>query len=266
MITKINKWVMLHPNLAFNILCILEALAIIGTYFHLLGWIIVYIAIFIVLFLLNDKYVKSRMNVEVDKAFFLRREKCDPYPLYDIASYLVDHKILGWNLHVQMIMNKCVALNGMGRYAESLEILKSITDKDLNAITHLAKATYYNNMMSTYIYLNDVENAELWLANTNLEFDNLRNSKKRILENTLKMNTAEICIRKGEYDRVRELLGEIKPDHLASELNFRLLRAKYNIHAEKSDIAKSDLEYIVAKGNKLHIVEVAKNLLSELDQ
>ena len=80
------------------------------------------------------------------------------------------------------------------------------------------------------------------------------------------MNTAEICIRKGEYDRVRELLGEIKPDHLASELDFRLMRAKYNIHAEKSDIAKSDLEYIVAKGNKLHIVEVAKNLLSELDQ
>lgn len=266
MITKINKWVMLHPNLAFNILCILEALAIIGTYFLIRGWIIVYIAVFIVLFLLNDKYVKSRMNVEVDKAFFLRREKCDPYPLYDIASYLVDHKILGWNLHVQMIMNKCVALNGMGRYAESLEILKSITDKDLNAITHLAKATYYNNMMSTYIYLNDVENAELWLANTNLEFDNLRNSKKLKLENALKMNTAEIYLLKGNYNRVGEIIGDIKPQHLASDLEFRLLRAKYNIHMDKLSEARSDLEYIVAKGNKLYIVEKAKNLLAEIEQ
>jgi hypothetical protein len=266
MMTKLNKWVIKHPSLAFNILCVLESLAIIGTYFLFHGWIIVYIAVSIVLFLLNDKFVKSRVNVEIDKAFFLRREKCDPYHLYDISTYLVDNKILGWNLHVQMIMNKCVALNGMGKYEEALEILKSITDKDLNAVTDLAKATYCNNMMSTYIYLNDTRNAELWLANTGVAFNNLRSSKKLKLENALKMNTAEIHLLKGEYDRVGEIIGDIKPQHLASDLEFRLLRAKLNIHRKNLYIAKSDLEYVISKGNKLYIVEKAKNLLAEIEQ
>lgn len=263
--TKLNKWVIGHQNLAFNLFCILEALAIIAAYYFLRGPIIAYIAISVVLFFLNDKFIKSRVNAEIDKAFSKSRNKCDPYPLYDISTYLVDHKILGWNLHVQMIMNKCAALNRMGRYGESLEILKSITDKDLNAITDLAKASYCNNMMSTYIYLNDIENAELWLAKTISSFNTLRDYKKLKLEFALKLNTAEIHLLKGNFDCVGELLGEVKPPSLASELDFRLLRAKYNIHRNNLYIAKSDLECIIANGNKLYIVEKAKKLLAELD-
>lgn len=254
MMTKLNKWIIGHQNLAFNLFCILEALAIIAAYYFLRGPIIAYIAIWFVLFLLNDKFVKSRVNTEINKAFLMRRNKCDPYPLYDIASYLVDNKILGWNLHVQMIANKCVALNEMGRYVESLEILKSISDDDLNAITDLAKATYCSNMMSTYIALDDIENAEIWLANTKTSFNTLRDITKLKLENALKMNTAEIFLLKGDFDCAEELLGEIKPPHLASELEFRRMRAKLNIHKNNLDDARSDLEYIVAKGNKLYIV------------
>lgn len=95
MMTKLNKWIIGHQNLAFNLFCILEALAIIAAYYFLRGPIIAYIAIWFVLFLLNDKFVKSRVNTEINKAFLMRRNKCDPYPLYDIASYLVDNKILG---------------------------------------------------------------------------------------------------------------------------------------------------------------------------
>lgn len=165
-----------------------------------------------------------------------------------------------------MIANKCVALNEMGRYVESLEILKSISDDDLNAITDLAKATYCSNMMSTYIALDDIENAEIWLANTKTSFNTLRDITKLKLENALKMNTAEIFLLKGDFDCAEELLGEIKPPHLASELEFRRMRAKLNIHKNNLDDARSDLEYIVAKGNKLYIVEKAKKLLEELEK
>ena len=262
--TKLNKWVIKHPSLAFYTASIFELIALALPCFTF-GWsILSYVIVGLWILFINKFSIASAAPYEINKAIKKLNRKCDPVPLYDISVFIAEceknesHMLL-------LLLNKCAALNSMGRYGESREILNTLTDK-MQTMTPRDKLTYCINMVDTHVKLGNTEEAETWLGKT-LEIYNAQTDiLKEKFTTSLDMNTAEFSLLKGDYDRVGELLGKIHMPEVQGDLEFRLLRAKYNIYTNNPMDAKPDLEYVVAKGNKLCIVEEAKKLLSEIDQ
>ena len=262
--TKLNKWVIRHPKLAFYTASIFELIALALPCFTF-GWnILSYVIVGLWILFINKFSIASAAPHEINKAIKKLNRKCDPVPLYDISVFIAEceknesHMLL-------LLLNKCAALNSMGRYGESLEALSTLTDK-MQTMTPRDKLTYCINMVDTHVKLGNTEEAETWLGKT-LEIYNAQTDiLKEKFTTSLDMNTAEFSLLKGDYDRVGELISKIHMPDVRGDLEFRLLRAKYNIYTNNPMDAKPDLEYIVAKGNKLCIVEEAKKLLSEIDQ
>ena len=263
--TKLNKWVIRHPKLAFYTASIFELIALALPCFTF-GWnILSYVIVGLWILFINKFSIASAAPAELNKAIKKLDSKCDPEPLYDITVFIAEH-IKVENGMQMLLANKCVALNAMGRYEESLEILNTLLIEKMQTMSPQSKMVYCLNIADTHTKLGNIEEAEIWFGKALEMYDTLSDGIKEKFRTSIDMNTAELCLLKGDYDRVGELISKIHMPDVRGDLEFRLLRAKLNIHRKNLYIAKSDLEYIVAKGNKLCIVEEAKKLLSEIDQ
>ncbi|MBP3368780.1 MAG: hypothetical protein J6L71_05045 [Clostridia bacterium] len=265
MITKFNKWVIKHPGLAYNLFNITLLIALVVMVCTLSWPIEVYVVVGLIILFINRLMVASVRAREINKAIKKLNYKCDPEPLYDITSFLIEHARSENELQM-LLLNKSVALETMGEYEKACEILSGLIIDNMQSIPLQSKIIYHFNMLSIYIHLEDVEQAEIQYSKAMEIYDQLSKSLKGRVESDVNLTIAEFRFLKGDYEGAMELIDKIHLTDVRGDLAFRLLRARLNIHRNNLYIARSDLEYIVAKGNKLYIVEKAKKLLGELEK
>lgn len=189
----------------------------------------------------------------------------DPEPLAQVTGELLNYKLSKSNA-LSVKINHCVALRECGQLQEAYDILRTIAiDKAPYASSQL-KMIYYNNLYDACNLLGDNDQAEFWL-NKALDFYNTmpENKFKKALINLYLGLSAEKHYRNGNYDEATKTLDNAVINSLGNELGTAYTRAQIAVKLGKTDEAKRLLEGIVANGNKLYCVTLAKNLLNEID-
>jgi len=189
---------------------------------------------------------------------------CNPVPLGLELEKLLTYK----NSEVtqqSLLMNYTLALDCIGNYEKSYEILSSINiDKSAKTLPG-NKIVYYNNRMEQCMHLEKYEEACVWYLKASQMYADMKKSKhKEILKNTVQEAEAVYYFCKKEYEKAAHILDASVPRCLRAKVEDAYLYAKICLALGDEDKAREKLTFVIQNGNKLHYVEEAKKILERL--
>ncbi len=199
-------------------------------------------------------------------AFKKLNDECDPYPLLAASNEILKHATADSDRVVATI-NRCVALTYLGEDEKSFDELSGLDIESRKRIIPQNKLVYYNNLASAYIVSGDVATAKKWHEKSREFISEIKNKKNRAhYEDTLNYTFAELLIAEGEYEKAKKLLASVDSTTKMRSVTLAMASAKINIGLGRIDRAKTDLEYVIATGNKLCCVTEAEEMLAKLPQ
>ena len=167
---------------------------------------------------------------------------------------------------LSITINHCAALGECGQLQEAYDTLRTIAIDTVPYATNQLKMIYYNNLYSICNVLGDDDQADFWLSKALGFYDTMPENKfKKALANLYFGLMAEKHYRNGNYDEAIKALDSREIKSLGSEIGNAYIRAQIAVKLGKTDEAKRLLEGIIAIGNKLYCVTLAKKLLNEID-
>ena len=192
------------------------------------------------------------------------QNECDPYPLLAASDDILKHATADTDRVIATI-NRCLALTYLGADEKSLNELSELNIESRKRIIPMHKFVYYNNLASAYITLGDAATAKKYYEKSREFVSAIKNKKNKAhCEEVSNYTYAEILIVEGEYKKSQELLSRIDATTKLRSVTLALASAKINIGLGLTDRAKTDLEYVIATGNKLCCVAEAEEMLAKL--
>lgn len=262
---ELKYWAIKHSGVA----TLLLALALCGLYtvlFVLLEasmWTVILIdaILLFVVFL----YVRTLPMIVLKDALEKNNNGCDPYPLRDETEKLLGYKLDGATEQVIMI-DHAVALRNLGEYTKAYELLSGINIDKFGGMLPANKAVYYNNLSDVCTLLGEYERAEVHYEKMLQIYNDMKDGKpKQMLEPFMAINQANACYRKGEYVKVMEILNRNPAKSAGGEVDALMLSARASIALGDNEAAACKLRAVITKGNELHAVAEAKELLEKMD-
>ena len=202
-----------------------------------------------------------------DRAIKALEDGCDPYPLEkEINEQLSYTK--SKPQRAALAINMTAALVNMGRYEESVRLLESTCIDTCAGLTPAFKFLYYNNLFCVYCNTGRREELSFLLQKARQILDNLKVKEevKRSLQDSYNLNCAEFHFVKREYELAEASLAAV-------DFESACMRRKVGIHFSKAQIlmetgrpqeARQHLAFVLEHGNKLYLVECAKEYLEGL--
>ena len=226
-------------------------------------WGISLISIFVVL--LN--YVGAELSLDslLAESLSARSKYGNPEPLFTATKELLTFRCKATERLV-LLINHSVALREMGELQKAYDILMDIDIEDDPRRPPAIKMIYYNNLSDLYDLLGNTEKAECFYEKMMQVYQNMQETKlKHLYENTVALASAEHYLRIGDPQQTMRWVTRVEPKDLTSQTSVNLIHAKLNIRANKPDEAIPYLREVIDKGNQLYAVQIAKQLLNELN-
>lgn len=196
-------------------------------------------------------------------------DDCDPAPYIGIYEDIVaEFKNMN---QPRMLPNLQISLSAglaaAGRYSEAYETLKQCSVYGNSRASNISRVVYYNNLISVCIKLGVADEAEDSLDSMIKSIALLKQKDYKKYERHLKRAQYIVNIARGVYDYAEKAFTNFFE---TSQNNFERAASKFSlasVYAHFGDIprAKEALEYVIAYGNKLHIVEEAKRQLKNIE-
>ena len=209
----------------------------------------------------------SAIIVLFNKANKALNDECDPYPLEkeinDQLSYVKSKPC-----RVSLAINMAAVLHAMGRYEESANLLEETDIDNCRSLTPAFKFLYYNNLFCAYCNTGRTQELAFLLQKAQQILANLKAKEKikKSLQETLQINFAEIHIIKREYELAEALLEAVDSENacMRQKAGIHLSKAQILIETDRPQEARQHLDFVLEHGNKLYIVERAKEYLEKL--
>lgn len=210
------------------------------------------------------------MKYQTEKINKIYTDDCDPQTFTAVCRDMLS-KFSGMKRRINLSfvkINICAGLLGLGEYQEALQIMSGIT---LNTETKTGKiiaTVYHNNICSVYIELGDLEKAMHHISEMQKALAGLKenNRIKKIFDVRCRVLQARIKMAEGNYDNAESVFTWAF-DRMASEngrVGIKYTLGEVYLHNGDKERAREAFEYVVAHGNKLHIVEEAKKYLQQI--
>lgn len=191
-------------------------------------------------------------------------KQCDPYPLLaecdDQLSYVknrLDRQTL--------VVNRSAALCAMGRDADALAALEALNIDDPYCVP-LWRYCYYNNAATAAMACDQQEKAMVYRQKADQTATSITNPKQQALvQATTNDWLTELCLLDGDYAGAAAHLSRQEPPiNLYQHVNrayqiARVEKAQGNLTA-----ARFQLEFVVQNGNRLAVVDKAREMLEEM--
>lgn len=202
----------------------------------------------------------KRQKVRID----LLEESCDPEAF--IVATEIQYQITGKNkiAHMHLMIDKSAGLASNGQFSEALALLLSLDEKKLKK-NKLRWLVYVNNLMLCYDNLHQVEKVQELYHNDFCvgvsKFKQFKQVKAVMLFAKLKYESFN-----DELETRRQLLAQLQEMKLTKRLGLHLKFSESELAIMEGDytLATSLLGEIIENGNKLYIVETAKEQLAKI--
>ncbi len=205
--------------------------------------------------------VNNSANYVLKKTLAELNNKCDPMPLLMETQELLNYKNTK-AVRQLLLMNYSVALSETGELQKNYDILKSINIDELSSTLPVHKVIYYNNLSDACDSLGDTVQADIWYQKMMQIYNSMPDNKfKRQVVPVVNLATASAWYRRGDFNQALYTLQYVAPKDLRQRVSMAMLCAQIFIKLNDFDTARANLQFVVANGNKLLLVNQAHELL-----
>lgn len=193
-------------------------------------------------------------------------ERCDPDEYLRIYRYIIHtlHR-KGKPLHFSYFLSYSEGLIAAGKYQDALDVLNSIKGFGSGRNRYKGIAAYYNNLCAAYLGLGKTDKARESYKGIEKSFaaekqgGEVRGYSYISKSFLIKMQQSAY---KGTENFFRNMSEEARTK--LERLTAKYYLGEVCLHNGSTSGAKEAFEYVTANGNKLHIVEEAKERLSAI--
>ena len=219
----------------------------------------------IILWFFMARFISMATSKLMEEPAAICDQQCDPYPLLDTLKQMLDRKQNPAQQQMTEI-NYALALRLIGETYQCADILEKVNIDRFPGTSPYSKFIYYNNLSDVLFLLGRELEAKIWQKKSMQIYNDLpANKMKQQFDHTVQLAEAEDLYRAGDYELAIRKAAWISCKSKRQLLDTALLAAKCHIALEETDKAREKLQYIADNGNKLHIVEEARQLLETLE-
>lgn len=261
----LDRWMAKHRKLAKWLFGAL----LVGCYSLLLVlgislWAVILIDLFVLL--VNSVHIDGSYGRLQKKPIQDLVENRDPYPLLQETTEQLSYGITGVMEQIVRI-NHGLALREVGQYQDALELLNSINIDRYAGTVPYNRFVYYENLCDILTLTGNYPEAEVWYQKAVQIYQDMPENKlKQKLRPSVEAMAAEAWFRRGEYEKAIECANTQYPPEAINQINQAMLIARCYIALGQLEEARKPLEFVVAKGNRLHAVAQARAMLNNIVQ
>lgn len=261
---SVYRWISGHTGLCRGILFLgLTAFTIYAASFEYVSFLSVYLVDLVVWFFAG-RFIAMAPAKLLQEPIEIMDQQCDPYPLLEEIERQMGRKDNSAQGQLTEL-NYAMALRTVGEDQKAAGILESINIDRFPSTSPYSKFVYYNNLSDVLFAVGRNTEAVIWHRKAMQIFDDLpENKMKQQLAETSQISRSEVLYHQGEYEDALRKAAWIKCRSQRQLLDVALLAAKCHMALEEPEKAREKLQYVMDHGNKLHIVEEAKQLLASI--
>ena len=262
---KFNRFVAKH----FWAVYVSLILALVALYFAMLFWDgmpgVLYLDLLVAVVIVAWLCVRSG-TVLLHKAYKELEDHCDPEPYFKETSQQLSYPG-NWIMKLTRIVNATTALLELGEYTQAYDMMVKIRSDIDRCMRADVQTVYYNNMAACCTALKEWPEAEIWYRKMLESFQKIKFEKIRAkYKNAINLHSVNAYYRNQDYMKAMQMLDSIQPQTLRLRVH---LAAHYgNIYLALGETAKAReaLTFVVENGNKLYVVQEARQMLAEMEE
>jgi tetratricopeptide (TPR) repeat protein len=188
----------------------------------------------------------------------------DPYPLLEESEYLLA-KLKKGLPYLTNIINYSAGLVETGQFEKALAVLQAIDFSKAPKRPPQTMFIYYNNLCAACNEIGYKDQASVYYSKALSSYAMIKSEAvKKQLKNSITFNTVEEHLRNEEYPAADKVLSSFMPNPGKQTVDAEMLRAKVHIGLGEPEKAKEHLTFVIENGNKLNVVNQAKEILASL--
>lgn len=206
----------------------------------------------------------SASNALILSAVKPLHEACDPYPFLDETTIQLTY-VKGKGERAVLTLNHAAALMETGRMEQAYALLTALPQSNLPNLPTVWLPFYLNLGQCELEVTGDVTRAQVWYEQTLKQLEGVKNPKQKAeLADAVRLLYVDLQIAHGEYAAALEALATVEDKNLRRQVDKAWAYGR--IAQVQGDIpgAVRNLEYVVACGNRLGLVQKAKGRLAQL--
>lgn len=214
---------------------------------------------------IGARWIFTRDQALRRKPWAALAEQCDPYPI--LEELKVQQSYQGTkSMKLTRIMDYATALSEIGEEEQAYALKASIKD-DVARIDSLSgHAIYSHNMSVACMKLGKWQEMEYWHqkmmeAIQRMPLDRQRHAHHKQMQGYY----VRYHYSRQEYIKSLEILDSMKPGDLRQEVANAMNYARNYRAMGNTEKAKEALTFVVENGNKLYVVQQARQMLTQLD-
>lgn len=214
----------------------------------------------LILLLIPPFVIAGLRSGALNKAVLRYQKECDPeILLHECARQIPTMKASEYkNL---LLLNYYTAQHMLGEHQKALDGLLSL---DLGRSKKRPTGTnfaYCNNLSDVYDLLGQVESANHWYREAAEIYRALSKPEQVAYHSTMILLEAQNCIRnRTDLDRALQSINALPESQGAQGISRAITRAQVYLLQNRIDEARADLDFVIAHGNKLGYVALAREL------
>jgi hypothetical protein len=262
---SVYRWITEHSGLCRTLLfLLLGAFTLYAASFQYVSFLSIYLLDLFIWFLVG-RFISLAPAKLLREPHSQLQQECDPYPLMEETQRQLARKFDGPHRQV-LEMDYAVSLRETGQFHKASEVLENINIDKFPGTTPFLKYVYYHNLSDICYLLDRSEEARIWSRKFRQIYHDLPPTKaKQELAATNDLMEAEIHYYEGNFESALRKVAWIKLPTRRMVLDGALLAAKCHIALEEPEKARQKLQYIIDNGNRLFIVQQAREILDGLN-
>ncbi len=200
----------------------------------------------------------------LNKAYKELEERCDPEPFLKEATEQLSYSG-NWIMKLSRNVNAATAMMEVGEYAQAYDMMVKIRDDISRCMRADVQLVYYNNMAQCCMWAKRQEAGE-WSEKMLEAFQKIKSEKmKKKYQNAVQFHKARMCFDDRDYVQAMKILDSITPDNLRHKVHLMADYGKVYHAMGEMEKVKAALAFVVENGNKLYVVQQARQMLTQLD-
>ncbi|MCL2195024.1 MAG: hypothetical protein FWB76_03645 [Oscillospiraceae bacterium] len=192
-------------------------------------------------------------------------QKCDPHGFIEKHEKILTRKI--GNMRTNILLNVSTGYLTSGDPQTAKHVLDSIQNFSNNSAGIISQVTYYNNLCSYYLNIDDIATAEV-MHNHMLEVLKSEIFPKQQYDSSYNFYTEKqfsINIEKGDYSGAEEwfLIQFNREKSLLGKVSAQYCLGQIYLHFERFEEAAKAFDYVIEHGNTTYYVAKSRELLHQ---
>ena len=210
-------------------------------------------------------WLGSRYVVLLKKPIQILDTECDPEPFLEEVQR--QRAYSGpWNMKSMRIILEASALCIVGRATEAYQLLGPIQQRIMESKQFALQLNYCGQMVGTCRVLERAHEVEVWHAKYMECYNKIKNKRlKAKFDEALPLYLAQYYVFRREYDNAMVYIAQLKPKNLYEQVMIAVLCARAYLLVGEKERAKEALRFAADKGNKTYAVQIARQMLVEMD-